>query len=212
MTPLQTHHAQIAEHVIKQLKRRNMEGFFCQSCEEAQELVSSLISPNSSVTFGGSVTLMQTGILTSLEKRKDLTIFDRAKAQSPEEISKIYRKAFSCDAYLMSSNAITRDGELINIDGNGNRAAALIYGPSQVLVIVGVNKICLTLEDAFRRARNTAAPANCLRLQKQTPCASTGSCEDCQSWDCICAQTVITRRSLIPGRIKVILLEGNWGY
>ena len=212
MTPLQTHHAQIAEHMIKQLKKRNMEGFFCKTCEEAQTLVSSLIAPNTSVSFGGSVTLTQTGILTALEARNDLTILDRSKAQSPEEIQDIYRKAFYCDTYLMSSNAITRDGELINIDGNGNRAAALMYGPSQVVVIVGINKICFSLEEVLCRAQNTAAPANCLRLKKQTPCAATGDCRNCQSPDCICAQTVITRRSLIPGRIKVVLLDGNWGY
>lgn len=212
MTPLETHHENTANQIIKHLKQRNMEGYYCKSAKEAQELVSSLIAPGSTVTFGGSMTLSETGILSHLQGQENLTILDRSQAKSPEEVQEIYRSAFACDTYLMSSNAITRDGQLVNIDGNGNRVAALIYGPKQVLVIAGMNKICMSTEEALLRASNTAAPANCLRLERKTPCASTGCCADCQSPDCICAQTVITRRSQIPGRIKVILVEGNWGY
>lgn len=212
MTPLTSHHEIIAEQIIEHLKKRNMEGCYCKTAEEAQKLVSSLITSDSVVTFGGSMTLEETGILPALRKRADITVLDRSMAKSPEEIQKIYREAFSCNTYLMSSNAITRDGELVNIDGNGNRAAALIFGPKQVLVVVGTNKICLDKEEAVQRARNTAAPANCLRLNKKTPCSITGNCENCQSPDCICSHTVITRHSTLPGRIKVILVEGNWGY
>lgn len=213
MTPLETHHAHVAEHVIKELQKRNMEGYYCSGPEEAQTLVSSLIENEASVTFGGSMTITETGVLPYLkEHRKDLTIYDRSLAKNPEEVQEIYRKAFSCDTYLMSSNAITKDGQLLNIDGNGNRVAALIFGPRQVLVIAGMNKICETMEDAINRVRNTATPANCLRLNKQTPCALTGSCSDCQSPDCICSQIVTTRHSGTAGRIKVILVEGSWGY
>ena len=212
MTPMEKHHANVAGHVIEQLKKRKMEGYYCRTAGEAAALVSSLIPAGSDVTFGGSMTITETGILQTLKERQDLKILDRAEAESPEEVQKIYRQAFSCGTYLMSANAITRDGRLVNIDGNGNRVAALCFGPGQVLVIAGMNKICENLEEAMARARNTAAPANCLRLDKKTPCAASGSCVDCQSPDCICSQTVITRHCSPAGRVKVILVEGNWGY
>ena len=112
----------------------------------------------------------------------------------------------------MSTNAITTDGQLVNIDGTGNRVAALIWGPKQVIVLAGMNKVCPTLEDAYRRVKNIASPPNCIRLNRKTPCAATGICGDCLSPDCICSQTVLTRRSGIPGRIKVILIGEQLGY
>lgn len=212
MTPMEIYHSKNAARVLEELKKRSMEGYYCRTAEEAAGLVSSLIAPGETVTFGGSMTISETGILSALKTRDDLTVLDRSEAGSPEEVQKIYRQAFSCDTYLMSANAISADGQLVNIDGNGNRVAALCFGPKQVLVIAGMNKIANNLQEAVTRAKNTAAPVNCLRLSKETPCANTGYCGNCQSPDCICSQTVITRHCSPAGRIKVILIEGNWGY
>lgn len=212
MTPTEQHHQLLAEKLIENLKKRQVDGYYCSTAAEAVELVSSLIADGSDVTWGGSMTLAETGLLEHLKMRSDITLYDRADVGTPEDVSKIYEKAFSCDTYLMSTNAITMDGQLLNIDGNGNRVAALIYGPRQVIIVAGMNKICHDLDEAMTRVRNIATTANCLRLNKHTPCAATGLCSDCLSPDCICNQIVTTRRSGRPGRIKVVLVEGNWGY
>jgi len=120
-------------------------------------------------------------------------------------------EALSCDYYFMSSNAITADGELVNIDGNGNRVAALIYGPENVVIIAGMNKIVKNVEEGISRTRNVASPQNCVRLNKNTPCAVNGVCGNCLS-DTICDQIVITRASRIPQRIKVILVGEELGF
>lgn len=212
MDNVKQQHELVAKKVIQNLKKRHMEGFYCKSPEEAVSLVSSLMDKDSSVTWGGSMTLKEIGLDEEIKRRTDLTVFDRATAKSPEEIEKIYRSAFSADNYIMSTNAITVDGELLNIDGNGNRVAALIFGPKQVIIIAGMNKVCQNLEEAMSRVRNIASPPNCIRLNKKTPCSATGLCGNCLSDDCICNQIVTTRNSRDPERIKVILIEGNWGY
>ena len=134
-------------------------------------------------------------------------------AATPEEKTELMRQALLCDTYLMSSNAISSDGQLVNIDGNGNRCAALIYGPKQVLVVAGLNKVTGSLEAAMDRARNVAAPINAKRFAGlQTPCYKAGLCGDCLSADCICSQIVITRTSRNKGRIKVILVGESLGF
>lgn len=189
-----------------------MEGYYCKTSKEAVELACSFLTPDSTVSFGGSMTLAETGLLSLLRERDDIHLLDRSTAQVPEEVQEIYAKTFTADTYFMSTNAITLEGELVNIDGNGNRVAALIWGPKQVIILAGMNKVSSTLEDAYRRVKDIAAPPNCIRLNKKTPCASTGSCGNCYSPDCICSQTVITRRSGTPGRIKVILIGEALGY
>ena len=212
MNVLEQHHALIAEQVIKNLKKRHMDGYYCKTPQEAVSLASSLMSAGSSVTWGGCMTMKEIGLLDEIKSRHDLVVMDRADAKTPEEVDALYRKAFSADTFIMSANAITLDGELLNIDGTGNRVAALIYGPKQVLVIAGMNKVCKDLGEAMTRVRNIASPPNCIRLDKKTPCASTGVCGDCLSADCICNQIVTTRNSRDPQRIKVILVEGSWGF
>lgn len=212
MNVLEQHHALIAEQVIKNLKKRHMDGYYCKTPQEAVSLASSLMSAGSSVTWGGCMTMKEIGLLDEIKSRHDLVVMDRADAKTPDEVDALYRKAFSADTFIMSANAITLDGELLNIDGTGNRVAALIYGPKQVLVIAGMNKVCKDLGEAMTRARNIASPPNCIRLDKKTPCASTGVCGDCLSADCICNQIVTTRNSRDPQRIKVILVEGSWGF
>lgn len=212
MNVLEQHHALIAEQVIKNLKKRHMDGYYCKTPQEAVSLASSLMAAGSSVTWGGCMTMKEIGLLDEIKSRHDLVVMDRADAKTPEEVEALYRKAFSADTFIMSTNAITLDGELLNIDGTGNRVAALIYGPKQVLVIAGMNKVCKDLDEAMTRVRNIASPPNCIRLDKKTPCASTGVCGDCLSADCICNQIVTTRNSRDPQRIKVILVEGSWGF
>ena len=158
------------------------------------------------------MTLEDTGMLTALRHDPGITLLDRAQAKTPEETKKIYHDALSSDFYFMSTNAITKDGELVNIDGTGNRVAALIYGPEHVIVMAGMNKVAANVDEALSRVHGTATPMNCKRLGKNTPCSATGVCSDCLSPDCICNQVVITRRSGIEGRIKVILIGEELGY
>lgn len=201
----------LANTVLKGFQKRFMEGYYCESIEEAKKLALSFVSEGSKVSFGGSVTLEGTGVLAELRSREDITLFDRATATTPEENKQIMHDALSCDYYFMSSNAITVDGELVNIDGNGNRVAALIYGPDNVVILAGMNKIVKTVEEGISRTRNTASPQNCIRLDKDTPCKVNGVCGNCLK-DTICDQIVITRASRVPNRIKVILVGEELGF
>ena len=201
----------LANTVLKGFQKRFIEGHYCETMEDAKELALSLVPNGNSVSFGGSVTLSETGVLEALRAREDITLFDRDTANGPEEVKKIMHDALSCDYYFMSSNAITVDGELINIDGNGNRVAALIYGPENVIIVAGMNKIVKNVEEGLSRTRNIASPQNCIRLKKNTPCAANGVCGNCLS-DTICDQIVITRASRVPNRIKVILVGEELGF
>ena len=158
------------------------------------------------------MTLEDTGMLTALRHDPGITLLDRAQAKTPEETKKIYHDALSSDFYFMSTNAITKDGELVNIDGTGNRVAALCFGPDSVIVIAGINKLAPTLEAAVARARSWASPVNAARFNPDTPCAKTGLCGNCRSAGCICNQIVITRNCRPAGRIKVIVVGEELGY
>ena len=212
MTIKQQYYKTTADTIIKRLAARQMEGFYCATKEEACEKALSFVKEGASASFGGSMTLEETGILASLRERKDISLLDRATGKNPEEVAQIMHEALSCDTYFMSTNANTTDGELGNIDGNGNRVAALIYGPKRVVIVAGMNKIVSDVNSAVSRVRNSATPPNCIRLNKNTPCAATGVCADCFSPDCICNQIVVTRRSGNTDRIKVILVGEELGY
>lgn len=211
-TPRSMYYKTLADTVIKNLGKRQMEGFYFPTVEEAQKKVFSYFTEGCSVSFGGSMTLDETGMLTALRHDPNIRLIDRAAAKSPEETKKLYHEALNADFYLMSTNAITASGELVNIDGTGNRVAALIYGPETVIILAGMNKVAANVEEALSRVHNVATPMNCNRLNKNTPCAATGICGDCLSPDCICNQVVVTRRSGIAGRIKVILIGEELGY
>lgn len=211
MTAMKQFYQQQSKTIIQNLKKRNMSAYYCESSAEAVDLGLSLIDAQTTVSYGGSMTLEETGMLDQL-KEGNYNLLDRSSATSSEAIRAIYLKSFDADTYLMSTNAISLDGQLVNIDGRGNRVAALIYGPKQVIVMVGMNKVASTLENAINRVQNFAAPTNTQRLNRQTPCYKTGFCYDCQSEDCICCNTVITRRSNETGRIKVILIGEVLGY
>lgn len=211
MEPKKKFYENQAGTIIKAMKKRQFEGWYAPDAAAARELALSMVRENSTVSFGGSMTLAETGILDSL-REMPIRLLDRSKAESPEEVGRIYRAAFSADTYFTGTNAITLDGELVNIDGSGNRVAALTFGPAQVIVIAGMNKVAANVEDAINRIKHMASPPNTVRLGKQTPCAATGKCHDCYVDDCICSSTVVTRRTGIPGRIKVILVGEPLGY
>lgn len=196
--------------VCKALKARHFEAYYAVDREKARELVLRLIPQNHTVGWGGTMTVDQLGIKEALEARGTVTI-DRDKAKNPAERVEIMKKAMLADTFLMSSNAITQDGQLFNIDGAGNRLAALCYGPESVIVIAGMNKVVPDMESAVKRVRNFAAPANAQRFDVKTPCKVNGICADCVSLDCICGQLVQTRVSHPAGRIKVILVGDDLG-
>lgn len=209
--PVQARNALLGNTVVNNLKKRGFDAFYCATASEALQLALTLIPAEDVVAWGGSMTISEIGLLEQVKQKYH--VIDRDKAQDAAERMELMRRALLCDTFLMSSNAVSEDGQLVNIDGNGNRCAALIYGPKQVIVLAGVNKVVKTLDDAVARARMTAAPINVQRFPgKQTPCAKTGLCGDCLSPDCICNQFVITRFCRPAGRIKVILIGEMLGY
>ncbi|MBQ3105526.1 MAG: lactate utilization protein [Lachnospiraceae bacterium] len=209
--PRKTANANLAATMIKQLQKRNMEGYYCATAKEAVDLALSLMPEGASITWGGSMTIQECGLMDAV-RSANYELIDRATANTPEESRALYGRMVCADYFLMSTNAISMDGELVNIDGNANRVACLCCGPANVIVIAGMNKVAPDLQSAVLRARNVAAPTNTVRLDRKTPCAVTGRCSDCYSPDCICSQIVITRRSSIPNRIKVILVDEELGY
>lgn len=212
MTPKQQYYENTAKTILKTFDKRGFEGCYCATCEEAVEKALSYVEPGMSVSFGGSMSLAESRTMDALKARDDITLLDRSEAKTPEEIKDIYHRALCCDCYFMSTNAITLDGELVNTDGTGNRVAALVYGPDNVVILAGMNKVASNLEEAHLRVKNVASPPNCIRLNRNTPCAATGKCHDCFSDDCICSHTVVTRRCAQKGRIKIILVGEELGY
>ena len=203
-----------AAGIVKNLKIRGMDAFFCETSAQAVEEICRMVSPGSLVGLGGSETIIESGLLDAL-RRLDIRLLDRYKeGTSREEIDAMRRQGLLADIFICSSNAITADGRLVNIDGTGNRVAALIYGPKKVIVIAGANKIAPDLETAVARVKNIAAPANSLRVNVETPCSHTGFCQDphCHPPRRICCQLVVTEASTIPGRITVVLVGESLGY
>lgn len=195
--------------VVEGLKKRQFEAYYCSTAEEAAEQVLRLIPEEDVVSWGGAMTVDQLGIKDRL-RRRGQKLLDR-DAVPPEQRPELMRQALLCGTFLMSSNAITEKGELLNIDGNGNRVAALCYGPDSVIVVAGMNKVVSDAAAAYARARHYAAPANQQRFQGKTPCSVTGNCADCLSPDCICAKIVYTRFCKPAGRIKVVLVGEDLG-
>ena len=198
----------LAQTVIKGLESRNMSGYYAKTKEEALSLALSLIPEGSTATMGGGVSVHEIGLVDAL-KNGNYHFIDR-DAASDKRAAML--AAYDADVFLASSNAITNDGILVNIDGNANRISAIAHGPKKVILIVGMNKVCSDLDGAMKRARNVAAPINAQRFGLDTPCAKTGACMDCKSPDTICCQILVTRYSRHAGRIKVILVNDNLGF
>lgn len=197
------------DNCIKALEAHNIKGYRISTREEMFEVIESLIPDNSTVGFGGSMTLENAGVIDWLRWKNNIELYDRARVDDANECM---RKCLTADVFLCSSNAVSEDGWLYNIDGRGNRVSAMIYGPKSVIVVVGMNKIVKTLDQAKQRARNIAAPSNAMRLDRETPCAKTGSCADCKSPARICCNFVAMGPQLEKHRIKVLILEENLGY
>ena len=200
--------ALLAETVIKGLKTRNMTGWYASSREEALDIALGLIPEGSSVTMGGAMSAHEIGLVDAL-KSGNYRFIDR---DAYEDKRAAMLAAYDADVFLASTNAMTDDGILVNIDGNSNRVSAICQGPKQVLFIVGMNKVCGDLDSAMKRARNIAAPVNAQRFGLSTPCTKTGTCMDCKSPDTICCQFLITRYSRHTDRIHVILVNDSLGF
>lgn len=197
--------------IIPKLEARGFAGYYCNTKEEAAALAQSLIPAGSSIAWGGSESIKECGLMDLL-KSGDYQLLDRATAVTDEEKDAMYLKHMTSDYFLMSANAITEDGQLVNIDGNGNRVACLIKGPKNVIVIAGMNKLASSVDQGIHRTFNLAAPPNAERLGLTTPCGRFGKCTECLGDNCMCSQIVITRMSRIKDRIKIILVGEELGY
>ncbi len=211
MTPKQQYYGTICNRAVEALNKRGFQAWYCEDKKSALEKALSLISEEASVTWGGSVTLDEIGLIDAL-KSGNYNALDRTLAKDADERKEMYRKAFYCDWYLCSANAVSLNGEIINIDGTGNRVAAMMYGPDNVLLVVGANKLELTEEIALSRARNIASPINAARFNTDTPCNKVGSCMDCLSDESICSYITITRKCKPKGRIKLIIVGEDLGF
>ncbi len=206
--------------VLTNLEKNNMQGFFVEKKEDVPAKIRDLLSPGETVSVGGSVTLFETGVIDLL-RNGDYTFLDRYKdGLSKDEITEIYTNSFNADTYISSTNAITENGELYNVDGTGNRIAAIIFGPKSVIIVAGVNKIVKDINEAILRVKTIAAPKNCVRLNCNTYCKTEGKCVAAESGDLsgctsdsrICCTYVVSSHQRIKNRIKVILVGEELGY
>lgn len=200
------------ERTAQALRKNNFYAVCAENREEALEIIENLIDDGATVAVGGSMTLFETGAIELLRSGK-YCFFDRyEKGLTAQEITDIHKKAFTCDYYLCSTNAVTENGELYNVDGVGNRVAAMIYGPRNVIVVAGYNKIVENLDAAQKRVKQTAAPSNAVRLSRGTPCTMTGVCSDCASENRICSAGTVMGYQTARERVKVILVGEELGY
>ena len=198
------------------LENNNFEVFVADNTAEAKKIVLEQIIPKTnakSVSWGGSITFVSTGLYDALKGAGDMEVLDTyEKKLSSEESLERRRKSLLVDLYLTGTNAVTESGQLVNLDMIGNRIGAITFGPKHVIILVGRNKIAPDLEDAMFRVKNYAAPVNTMRLDKKTPCAKTSYCEECKSPDRICNTWTITEKSFPKGRIKVVLINQDLGF
>lgn len=214
--PIESYWAKRLETLKQQLDENNFEAFVAETMVDAKDIVLNEIIPKTgakSISWGGSVTFVQTQLYEKLKNSTELDVLDTYdKSLSPEESMERRRMSLLSDLYITGTNAITEEGELVNLDMIGNRVAAITFGPKNVIILLGRNKIVQDLEDAMVRIKNYAAPVNTMRLDKKTPCAVTSFCQDCKSPDRICNSWVITEKSFPKGRVKVILINEDLGF
>lgn len=201
----------LATKIIDGLKSRNMTGYYAHSKEEALQIALSIIPEGSTVARGGSMSMNEIGLTEALENG-NYQFTNREVIKDPVAKRQAELDTYDSDVFVCSTNAITEDGVLVNIDGNANRVSALVYGPRKVVLIVGMNKVCADVDAAMKRARNEAAPINAQRFGLSTPCSKTGACMNCKSPDTICCQFLITRYSKHTDRIHVILVNDTLGF
>ncbi len=211
MKPQEKRKELLGATLVKNLEKRHFEAYYCPTSAEAIEKALSLIPEGSSITWGGSMTIRDMG-LTNAVKEGNYEVIDRDTAKDPAEMREMMRKGLLSDFYLTSTNAISEDGVLVNIDGTGNRLASICFGPNNVIVLCGLNKVAQDVDAAIKRVRGYAAPVNSMRFMGKTPCAVDGVCHNCTSAECICNQVLITRVCRPAGRIKVILIGEELGF
>lgn len=209
--PRENYFEKRAKTLVKNLHSRHFDAWYCETKEEALEKALELIPEGASVGWGGATSAQQIGLMDRLNAGNYRAI-DRDKTTSMEERQAAMKQCLMADVFVTGANAISLDGQMVNIDGIGNRVAAIVYGPDSVIVVAGVNKIMDSLEDAVRRARTVAAPMNMQRFGLKTPCDVTGACGDCKSEGCICNQILITRNCKPTGRIKFIIVGEELGF
>ena len=197
---------------IKSLEDNNMNGYYVKDREELISKIKELVKDGSMVACGGSMTLFETGVIDHLRTDRYEFLDRYEEGLNREELVKIFKKSFLADAYFTSSNSVTEAGELYNVDGNGNRVAAMLYGPEKVIVVCGSNKIVRDVDMAIDRNRQISAPANAKRLNRNTPCTKVGYCMDCKSSERICNEYTLIRRQGTKDRIHVIFLDEEFGY
>lgn len=195
---------------VKNLQSRFFDAWYCSTKEEALAKALELIPKGSSIGWGGALSAQQIGLVDAV-KNGNYVVFDRDNTSSDEEKVAVSRKCFDADYFITGANGISIDGQMVNIDGGGNRTGMIVYGPKYVIVIAGMNKVCDSIEAAVERARKIAAPMNAQRFGLETPCAVTGVCTDCKNKTSICNQMIITRNSRPAGRIKFILVGEELG-
>lgn len=197
--------------LVKNLKNRHFDACYCADKASALQKALEWIPEGSSVGWGGTLTAQQIGLLDAV-RRGNYKCIDRNSSKTPEEKKQAEYDCLTCDTFITSANALSLDGQMVNIDGIGNRLAAITFGPKNVLVVVGINKVEDTIEGAVNRARTIAAPQNQQRFDHITPCKTTGMCSDCKSQDSICNQILITRLCKPAGRIRFIVIGEELGF
>jgi hypothetical protein len=211
MSYIQDSFKNAGETLKKKFAKRGMEAHYCSTKEEAKELILSLIPEGASVTWGGTESMAEAGISQAIIDG-NYDFIDRSTAKTPEEARALYGKIVCADYFLTSTNAFTKEGELVNIDGASNRVACIAHGPAHVIVLASMDKLCSSVGDAYDRIRTHACPPNAIRVHADTPCAKTGVCADCLSPSCICCQILVTRYSRVPGRITVVMCGEKLGF
>ena len=208
---IEQYYAKRGEILVKNLESRHFEAYYCPNKESALEKVLELIPKGASIGWGGCLTAEQMGLFSAI-RNGDYRPIDRFAVSTQEEKEALTKEAMFADVFVTGANALSLDGEMVNIDGNGNRVGAIVYGPKTVIVIAGMNKVAETLDDAITRARTVAAPINQQRFQLNNPCTVTGTCADCKSESCICNHIVITRHCRPAGRIKFVIVGEELGF
>lgn len=209
-TPKELYYEKRGNILVKNLKSRHFDAYYCATKEEALKKALELIPEGASVGWGGAMSCQQIGLIDAVNNGP-YRAMDRDRCETPEEREQMMKDHLFADVFLTGANALSLDGQMVNIDGTGNRVAAIIYGPKSILVVAGMNKVMDTLDEAVRRARTVAAPLNQQRFLLENPCTATGTCADCKSERCICNQIVITRHCRPVGRIKFIIVGEDLG-
>lgn len=203
-----------AEQIIRQMNRQGIEGLYFPDAASAVDAICRMIPTGSLVGLGGSVTVTQTGLIDALRKL-DIRLLDRFReGVTVDEVDAMRHENLRADVFIAGSNAVTLDGKLVNMDGKGNRVAAMIFGPKKVILVMGMNKVVPTIMDAITRIKTVAAPFNAVRVKHHTPCAVTGVCQDpnCAPPNRICSQLVIIESNAVKDRITVVLIGEEYGF